>query len=169
MLTPRCAHQLVAMRQAGTMYALGGCSDRMTLSSVECYDANKNTWRCAAPMQRPRFAFGAALGMDGCLYVAGGLDGAPIAECERYDPVSDAWTHIAPLPTRRACVALVCLRGTLYALGGTTNTNRMHAPGVQYSDCEPLRYNTLADAWEVVVVNGSTSVDFGTGSSYACG
>lgn len=80
--------------------------------------------------------------MGGALYAAGGgaTGHGTLRSCERYDPAANAWTRIADLPEPRYCLALACLRGGLYAVGGLGADH-------QASSAPPWRYDAVADAW----------------------
>lgn len=73
-----------------------------------------------AAMAQAREFFGAAVGLDGRVYVAGGLGAnGPLADAEVYDPSTNTWTAIAPMSTPRAKSALVAdARGHMIAIGG---------------------------------------------------
>ncbi len=86
--------------------------------------------------------------MGGRLYVAGG-SAAPVPSpalrrCEVYDPVSDSWARIASLPEARCLLALACLDGALYALGGAADDGEGYS---EFSTSPPWRYDATADAW----------------------
>jgi hypothetical protein len=58
----------------------------------------------------------------GKVYVLGGMDGvggSPLTANEMYDPVTDAWTTRAALPTGRQMLGAVFLNGKIYVVGGT--------------------------------------------------
>ena len=42
-----------------------------------------------------------------------------LSSVERYDPSRDRWDEVAPLSSPRRCVAVGCLSGRLYAVGGS--------------------------------------------------
>ena len=74
-------------------------------------------------MQQGRFgAFGEAT--EGKIFVAGGLnqDGKVSKRCEMYNVSTNEWQYIGSLTHCRVYGSMVCLRGTLYVLGGTKNT-----------------------------------------------
>jgi N-acetylneuraminic acid mutarotase len=59
--------------------------------------------------------------LDGRLYVAGGFGnprGTILDEFVAYDPASDSWTQLAPLPEPRHHAGLAALDGRLYLTGG---------------------------------------------------
>ena len=79
---------------------------------------------------------------DGRIYVVGGsADGsAVVGVLERYDPLSDQWTALTPMPTPRAALAVEAVSGRLYAIGGT------NSPGAQQFDIVEI-YDPDTDSW----------------------
>jgi N-acetylneuraminic acid mutarotase len=74
-------------------------------------------------MPTGRGGVGAALGLDGKIYVAGGEltnNTSPyLNQLEAYDPVADTWSEKAPMPTARFGLGLATApNGKLYAIGG---------------------------------------------------
>ena len=69
---------------------------------------------------------GAAAVLDGRIYLVGGYqaDGRTIGAFERYDPATDRWTALAPLPEGRNHPSLAALDGRLYAIGGYDPSGR---------------------------------------------
>lgn len=113
------------------------------LGLLETLSSTTTQWTARAPMPTPRAALGTAL-LDGKLYAAGGFQwsgtpttdplmnqpgivaaGAqmtPVSTLEAYDPATDSWSELAPMPTARYGLALVAASGRLYAIGGTSAT-----------------------------------------------
>jgi hypothetical protein len=61
----------------------------------------------------------AAVGLDGTLYVFGGMGAnGPVANAYAYSPQSDEWTPIAALPEARAGAAAVSDGTSIYIFGG---------------------------------------------------
>lgn len=112
----------------GILYAIGGGDgvpgdhDGTPLSTVEAYDPMTNNWTTKAPMPTPRI--GVRVGVaNGIVYAVGGHNGAPgsyvaTATVEAYDPVTDTWTTMAPMPERRSLHAVGVVNGILYVAGG---------------------------------------------------
>ena len=61
--------------------------------------------------------------MEGKIFVAGGLNENNMVskKCEMYNVSTNEWQFIGGLNTWRVYGSMVCLSGTLYVLGGTTN------------------------------------------------
>ena len=84
--------------------------------------AQIGTWVYKAHMSTPRAAAGAATGLDGRIYVFGGVtdtSGTTTATAEAYDPATDSWSPIASLPAARSSEAVVTgPDGRIFLIGG---------------------------------------------------
>src|SRR5207245_9222662 len=87
-------------------------------------DPMTDAWVAKAPIQNGAgVAYAGAGVIAGKLYVVGGC---VFSDCipgntnalEVYDPVADAWTAKAPMPTARNMVAVGVINGKLYVVGG---------------------------------------------------
>lgn len=75
----------------------------------------------AAPLSRARAGHGAT-DWNGTLVVVGGEvlgTGETLTSVEAYDPATDRWVEIAPLPVPLHGVAVAAVGDQLYALGGS--------------------------------------------------
>jgi hypothetical protein len=104
--TPRSACRLVACPN-GRVIVLGGAGRaRLLLDSVEMLEPGASAWVELAPMRRSRVHFAAGVLPDGRVIAAGGVipdvkqsrPGEAIHRAEIYDPSSNTWEEIAPLP-----------------------------------------------------------------------
>jgi hypothetical protein len=77
-----------------------------------------------APMPSARTEAGVGV-IDGKLYVVGGFDANYVLTSGMavYDPATDVWTTLAPMPTRRSAPVAV-LNGLLYVVGGFSSTGQ---------------------------------------------
>jgi N-acetylneuraminic acid mutarotase len=87
-------------------------------ASIVCHDC----WTSRAPLPSARFGFGTAA-INGKLYVAGGqvtVSATPpvLSSLQAYDPSTDSWADLAPMPTARTRTAATSLNGLLYVIGG---------------------------------------------------
>jgi hypothetical protein len=53
--------------------------------------------------------------------------------CQRYDPVADTWTTMAPMPTPRCWMSAAYVRGRVYVVGGLSNTGYASAANEEYT------------------------------------
>jgi len=111
----------------GTLYVIGGADVGRSFATVDAYDIKSNTWSSKAPMSTPRSEMATGV-LNGIIYVAGGLTptgrhtyGASSA-VEAYNPVTNTWTTLAPLPTPRIKAAGAVVNGVFYTLGGQSGT-----------------------------------------------
>jgi len=134
----------------GKVHVVGGWFPQRggttTLQGHDVYDLATGTWSTAAQMTTPRnHAVWGSIG--GKLYVVGGRapgheasDAQNVPTAEVYDPATDRWSAIAPMPTPRSGGAAAVLNGKLYVLGGGL-------PGqTVWKTVE--RYDPATDAWE---------------------
>ena len=58
---------------------------------------------------------------DGKIYCIGGTDDllkVSLSSVECYDPVTNAWSRLSPMPTARGALGAATLNGKIYAVGG---------------------------------------------------
>ncbi|XP_013364024.1 PREDICTED: kelch-like protein 33 isoform X2 [Chinchilla lanigera] len=115
---PRFAHAAAILE--GRLYLSGGCSGAgHYLASLLHYDPKvEKPGALLSPMGIPRAGHVmAALG--GRLYVAGGLgETGDLLSFEAYEPRTNSWTHLAPLPSPHVGAAGAVLQGELLVIGG---------------------------------------------------
>src|SRR5919109_347957 len=110
----------------GTLYAIGGSSDR-PLNSNEAYDPSNDTWTSKALMPTARHHAGSAV-VDGKIFVIGGrISGSleNISVNEAYDPEQDRWiTNLEVMPSKRSGIAAATISSSvnsssnIYVFGG---------------------------------------------------
>ncbi|EEC01886.1 conserved hypothetical protein [Ixodes scapularis] len=136
------------------LYVVGGCFNQsLHQENVHPfgfrYNALTNEWSTMAPMhwERCRFALCVARGH---LYAIGGagevVSDADATEdgeirCERYEPHSDTWVPITPLPGARTQHAGASWGPYLFISGGLSSDLVLSSL---------LRYDTRSDVWEVM-------------------
>lgn len=73
------------------------------------------------------------------LYVVGGYDGASdLSSAECYNPLTNNWTNITPMGTKRSCLGICAFDGLLYVCGGYDGASCL-------SSME--RYDPLTGVW----------------------
>jgi hypothetical protein len=84
--------------------------------TMHAYDPAAGEWRRLRSPETPRWGFGAAVGLDGRFYLAGG---GPESGAVAYDPDTDRWHELGPMPAPRWMVAAAMgFDGCLYVVGG---------------------------------------------------
>ncbi|KAL3199837.1 hypothetical protein MRX96_043762 [Rhipicephalus microplus] len=134
----------------GLLYAVGGsCGTTQhysaRLSSVECYDPDRDQWVDVAPMNTCRSGAG-VVAVERWIYVVGGYDGSSqLTSAERYDVERDQWDVVASMKEPRSALALAHLGGKIYALGGYDGTDFLSSVEVfdleseQWSEGTPMQ------------------------------
>ncbi len=101
-----------------------------SIPSVHADTSKTGTWVTGAPAPSKRTEVAAAV-VEGKIYVVGGfnkpslsnvLDYAISRSVEVYDPVSNNWSTTTPLPEGRHHAGIAVLNGTLYVVGGFTQS-----------------------------------------------
>jgi N-acetylneuraminic acid mutarotase len=112
---------------AGGRYDGGSFSDPMT-DSVDSFDPAENTWSSVAPLPRPRGGVN-GIAAYGCFHVWGGEGsntGEPndvFPDHDVYDPRTDSWTSLDPLPTPiHGVTGAAFVDGIIYMPGGGTQS-----------------------------------------------
>jgi hypothetical protein len=106
------------------VYAIGGVVSEVDSTvprlAVEAYDAAADSWITGfAPPPAPKWYSGCAV-LDGKIYVIGGTDGSDLSRVDRFDPATNTWDTVAPLPWPRWALAGCAYAGCIYAIGGFT-------------------------------------------------
>jgi N-acetylneuraminic acid mutarotase len=109
----------------GLVYAIGGYTDSGTVGVNEVYNPTTNSWSTRMPMPTPRYGFAAVLAPDHKIWTIGGdynqnitNDGNSV-KVEAYDPATNTWQTMPPLPQGRYTpAAAVGADGRIYVSGG---------------------------------------------------
>jgi len=118
---PRSNHAVAALRNK--IYVFGGND---SASKAEAYDVDADSWKDLAPLPSPRMHINyAAAVCNGRIFLIGGLEkkGGPYYDKdsnknEMYDPVNNAWTEKAPLPSPRQTAAVIAFDNKIYVISG---------------------------------------------------
>lgn len=92
-------------------------------TDVEIYDTAADSWSIATPLPEGRHHAGIA-SLDGMLYVIGGFTKSGLsvwqaaATVYQYNPATQEWRELAPMPTARGALGVAVHQNRLYALGG---------------------------------------------------
>ncbi len=101
--------------------------------------AQSGTWKTLSPMTTARY--GAAAGViDGKIYVASGVSalgnygGIWTNTTEVYDPITNTWTNISPIPINTEEGAAGVINGKLYVAGGSSSQYAGNIANLQIYD-----------------------------------
>lgn len=158
---PEPSEELYGIGSGGKLYVFGGLGPGWRPKGlVYEYDPGRDTWTRKKSM--PLLSHHVALAeIKGKIYVIGGFtlpDSGPAAwqpidNVWEYDPATDSWKALAPLPTRRGSANAVVANGKIYVIGGAG----LH-PGSTEAAVHPARphralgtnevYDPATNKWE---------------------
>ena len=169
----------------GKIFVIGGTQynsltqERISISSVEEYDPETNTWMKKTEMPTARYALSSCV-INGKIYVIGGMISTfqmvtpafATQAVEVYDPRTDTWTKKADLPAPKAGAAAAALNGKIYIFGGTDSDTGSATSTI-------FEYDPDSDAWttgpdmpfkrlglSASVVNGKVYIIGGSAESF---
>ncbi len=125
---PKAIGEIEAATVSGKIYVLSGLDNRPGVVSPTgynwCYDPATNAWTERKPMPVPAHHIMVAAWNDK-IYVFGGfvrppsfVAWQPIDRAWEYDPASDSWKELAPMPTPRGAGQAVEVNSKIYVIGG---------------------------------------------------
>jgi N-acetylneuraminic acid mutarotase len=123
-------------------YAGLGYSGGFPVRKMFRYDPSSNSWTSVSSYPVGPTTHTATCTLGGKAYLFGGLiPNSPGAKdtCFSYDPISDNWAQLAPLPTARALACGFSVNGFCYATLGRT-------PGDSLSK-SIYQYNPVSNTW----------------------
>ncbi|BES95692.1 BTB And C-terminal Kelch [Nesidiocoris tenuis] len=128
------------------LYVVGGCFNQSLQENIHPfgfrYSPRRDSWSTMAPMQRERCRFSLNVVSDGLFAVGGVSEGdGPVAECERYDPGTDSWERVCPLPGPSTQHAAATLDNYLYVSGGLDRDIVLNSV---------KRYDSEQDRWDMM-------------------
>ena len=114
-----CREESCVVATGNHLYVCGGRLEDNVVAKAERFDTVENKWEEIANMQEEReCAFGVAT--EGKIFLAGGKQkffGSK--SCEMHNISTNEWQFIGSLNAIHCFGSMVCLKGTLYVLGGT--------------------------------------------------
>jgi N-acetylneuraminic acid mutarotase len=127
---PEPAQEIGGLAANGKVWVLGGLpigTNSKPKGLVEEYDIAKDTWTKKKPMPLPAHHL-AVTEYNGKIYVfgggaqlePGGPNWVPINNAWEYDPNTDAWKALAPMPTARGAAVAATVNGKIYVIGGAS-------------------------------------------------
>ena len=155
---PQGVHHAPFQHHEGRLYILGGFRETSfdPVDNVRIYDLASGQWGEGSPMPTARGAAGWTV-QDGRIHVIGGnatgpdavqgqpgvriTDDSSVNVHEAYDPATDSWVRLAPMPTPRNHLGAAALNGRIHAVlgrNGETATLTTHEI-----------YDAQSDSWRV--------------------
>lgn len=161
------SHHVAFTQLGGKIYAFGGFvlpkvgqPSWVPINNAWRYDPTDDTWTALAPMPTSRGA-AAAAAANGKIYVVGGVvtpsgsnvtavspdqPHSSVGTLEEYDPISDTWKELRPMPTARNHLLLGAVDGKLYAIGGRLSSAFI---GLASDTSVVEEYDPAKDLWRV--------------------
>lgn len=149
---PEASEELYGIGAGGKLYVFGGLAPGWTPKGlVYEYDPAKDSWTKKKNMPQASHHIG-VVELNGKIYVIGGFvkpasgptAWEPIDNVWEYDPATDTWKALAPLPKKRGAAAAIVHGGKVYAVGGAG----LH-PGSKEVSLHPARPHRALGANEV--------------------
>jgi Kelch motif len=149
---PEPSEEVLGATANGKLYVFAGLAPGWKPKSLVLeYDPASNTWTRKRPMRLASHHVAFA-SLNNKIYAFGGFTFPesgppgwnPVANAWEYEPTTDEWKELAPMPTRRGAVAAAVAGGKIYVTGGANSL-----PGVTENGIHPARpHNVLATVEE---------------------
>ena len=137
---PTARSHLTSKAIKGLIYAIAGRAGDV-LNTTEEYNPSTRSWRARAPIPTARYRLASGKS-NGRIQVFGGdgqcaTAGTACAQNEEYDPSTDVWRSLAPMPTPRHSLLGVTMEGRVFLAGGIRG-------GAAFSNAHEAFYLPLA-------------------------
>ena len=154
---PEPDEELYGAAVNGKLYVIGGFAGGKARGINYEYDPATDKWTKKKPMPRPSH-HAALAAANGKIYVSGGFvapEGTtipvgaawePVDDAWEYDPATDSWKSLAPLPGKRGAAVAVEVDGKIYVIGGVTTVEGSKDPFFTFFG--PSRVLTTNDMYD---------------------
>ena len=159
---PSSMGEIMGSVVAGKWYVMAGLDAKAgkPMGVVYMYDPASDSWTAKKPMPVPAHHIMTAV-FSNNIYVFGGFEGAsgvaawkPGNHSAVYDPATDAWKDLSPMPTPRGAGWAVELDGKIYVIGGA-QANVRGNPAAPFTPGTPQLvlgtvevYDPATDRWQ---------------------
>jgi N-acetylneuraminic acid mutarotase len=162
-LFPEASEEVLGATAAGKVYVFAGLAPGWKPKAmVYEYDPASNQWAKKRPMRLASHHVAFAT-LNNKIYAFGGFtypDSGPpgwnaVNNAWEYDPATDEWKELAPMPTKRGAASAGVANGKIYVTGGANSL-----PGVNENGIHPARphnvvatveeYDPVANSWKTV-------------------
>jgi N-acetylneuraminic acid mutarotase len=160
---PEPSEEVLGATAAGKFYVFAGLAPGWKPKALVFeYDPTSNQWAKKRPMRLASHHVAFAT-LNNKIYAFGGFtypeSGSPgwnpSNSAWEYDPATDEWKELAPMPTKRGAAAAGVVNGKIYVTGGVNSL-----PGVTENGIHPARaqnvlaaveeYDPAANSWKAV-------------------
>ena len=138
----------------------------ITIFAAVSGNAQNGVWQTLASMPSARQEISTAV-LNGKIYVIAGFDAAgnSTATVEVFDPVTNTWSSVAPIPIVNNHNNAAVAGGNLYTFGGVSNQNFRYNPGNNsWTSVAPAHFQHGGTA-AVGVINDKIYVAGGNGGT----
>jgi N-acetylneuraminic acid mutarotase len=148
---PEPSEELLGAAAGGRLYVFAGLAPGwQPRGLVYEYDPTTDRWTKKKPMALPSHHVALAT-LNGKIYAFGGFvpppsgppAWVPIDNAWEYDPATDGWKALAPMPTKRGAAVAAAVGGKLYVIGGASTH-----PGAPETSVHPARPHRALGAVE---------------------
>ena len=148
---PEPSEELLGAAAGGKLYVFAGLAPGwQPRGLVYEYDPAGDRWTKKKPMALPSHHVALAT-LNDKIYAFGGFvppasgppAWVPIDNAWQYDPATDSWKTLAPMPTKRGAAVAAAVGGKIYVIGGAS----MH-PGSAETVVHPARPHRAVDTVE---------------------
>jgi N-acetylneuraminic acid mutarotase len=160
---PEASEEVLGATAGGKLYVFAGLAPGWKPKAMVFeYDPASNQWTKKRPMRLASHHV-AFTSLNDKIYAFGGFTypdsgppaWSPVNNAWQYDPATDEWKELAPMPTRRGAAAAGVANGKIYVTGGANSL-----PGVTENGIHPARphnvmptveeYDPAANTWKAV-------------------
>jgi len=160
---PEASEEVLGATAGGKLYVFAGLAPGWKPKAMVMeYDPSANQWAKKRPMRLASHHVAFA-SLNDKIYAFGGFafPGSgppgwnPVNTAWEYDPATDAWKELAPLPTRRGAASAGVVNGKIYVTGGANSL-----PGMTENGIHPARphnvvatveeYDPATNSWKTV-------------------
>ena len=144
---PEASEEVLGATAGGKLYVFAGLAPGWKPKALVFeYDPASNQWAKKRPMRLASHHVAFA-SLNNKIYAFGGFTlpdagppgWSPINNSWEYDPATDEWRELAPMPTRRGAASAGAVNGKIYVTGGANSL-----PGVTENGIHPARpHNVL--------------------------
>jgi N-acetylneuraminic acid mutarotase len=113
--------EVAAVALGGSLHAIGGVLNNVSLTTHDAYDPKAYQWRALAPLPEARDHVAVAEA-QGKIFAFGGFS-IPVhkgasADAFEYDPATDSWRKLTAMPTARGSAGAAVVDGKIHVIGG---------------------------------------------------
>src|SRR5216117_1827143 len=128
-----------------------GASSTGNTNLTRLYDITTDSWSLGSPAPLParsEAAYGDTTHAGFLYVIGGGNSGGVLSDLQRYDPVTDAWTTLASMPTARAGAVAAAVDNNLFVIGGRLSAAGPCNGGPYLATVE--KYDIDTNTWSTV-------------------